>query len=97
MIAQHLCEENHLSYGLDHLARIKFKSRKRNHTGLEKMLDDLYGKNNGLSYIPPLQMGKYACTAVFLTYLLYRDAVANLQHQGLDDLYDLYEKFIKVL
>lgn len=97
MIAQHLCEENHLSYGLDHLARIKFKARKGNLTGLEKMLDDLYGKNNGWSYIPPLQMGKYACTDVFLTYLLYRDAVANLQHQGLDDLYDLYEKFIKTL
>lgn len=97
MIAQHLCDENHLSYSLDHLANIKFKVRKDNLTNLERKLDDEYGKNKGWTYISPVVMGRYACMDVFLTYRLYLDAVANLQSQGLESLYDLYENFIKVL
>lgn len=57
MIAQHLVNENHLSYSLDHLARIKFKARKGNLTSLEQKLDELYGKGKGWTYIPPLNMG----------------------------------------
>lgn len=89
MIASHLCDENELSYKLDYLCQKKFKVRKKNLSDLEKDV--------GWEHIHPLIMGRYACTDVYLTYMLYRDNVAQLQRQGLEDLYSIYESFIKVL
>ena len=89
MVAQHLCNENQESFKLDDLARRKFKARKLSLTDLERSV--------GWEHIHPLVMGEYACTDVFLTYRLYLDAVASLQHQKLEELYEDYERFIKIL
>ena len=89
MIGAHLVDENELAYGLDYLAMKKFKARKVSLTDLEKLV--------GWEHIHPLVMGKYACTDVFLTYMLYRDVVAGLQQEELVDLYEGYEAFFKVL
>ncbi len=98
MIAHHLIDENHFGgYSLDNLAHIRLKARKQSLTDLEKALDDQYGKNQGWPHIHPDNMGLYACRDVYLTYRLKVDAEASLIRQGLESLYDRYEKFIKVL
>ncbi len=97
MIATHLVDENWTSYALDFLARTKFKVGKKSLTDLEKGLDDEWGEGKGWPHIHPLVMGDYACRDVFLTYMLKIDAEAGLRRQGLENLYDLYEEFIKVL
>lgn len=89
MVMAHLVDENELSYGLDYLARKKFKARKKSLTDLERLV--------GWEHIHPIVMGEYACTDVYLTYRLYVDVLAGLQHQSLDNLYEDYQRFIKVL
>lgn len=97
MIAQHLCDENYVSYSLDYLANKKFKVRKQSLTDLEKELDKKYGKGKGWAHIHPDMMGMYACKDIFLTYLLCQDAQVELRRQRLENLYARYEEFIKVL
>ena len=89
MVASHLINENEISFSLDNLSRKYFKSRKLSLRDLEKDV--------GWESIHPLLMGEYACTDVYLTYRHYIRCKAGLQHQELENLYEDYEKFIKVL
>lgn len=89
MVMSHLVNENEFSYSLDSLSQKYFKVRKVSLTDLEKDLE--------WHRIPPVIMGDYACTDVYLTYRHYVRCRANLQQQKLENLYYNYEQFIKVL
>lgn len=91
MVMSHIVNENEFSYSLDALSLKYFKARKVSLTSLEK--------DAGLEWhhIPPVIMGDYACTDVYLTYRHYVRCRASLQQQKLENLYYDYEQFIKVL
>lgn len=87
MVASHLINENERSFSLDQLSLKYFKARKKSLGALSMEWER----------IPPQIMGDYACIDVFLTYRQYVRCKAGLQEQGLDNLYDDYQLFIKAL